>query len=422
VSDIEQIEAETAFREWSERTSSDRRSLGRARSLASALGLLQNQLPVVGVVGSKGKGTTAVYASSLLSARGLKVGTVLSPGLISNMDRIRVDGENISEVDYVSALKETSSALERLPPQDTGYVGPSGFFMLAALWHFKLAGCDVAVVEAGIGGLSDELSLLELRGLAVSQIFLEHTEILGDTLGEIATDKVGVASSKTRFVAYLAQSSEAEDVISGHSKIVGADLIRIDDATIASFQHVLPPGLSAQNAALGLETARAYLRSSRLSTPDAADIGAAAAAVQYPGRLSRHRNDGHDIIVDSAVSREGLIAALRFAETAFAAPPKLVLVSIPINKDFHGFEAELLNYPSRVVFVDMQGSHLPYPTRKEWPRDWAESASLAHLVGSSETVLAVGTVTFSAAVLKVIGVDTSRVFHHPGAQSGRPLG
>jgi dihydrofolate synthase/folylpolyglutamate synthase len=379
--------------------------------LAAALGLdLEHPAPALGVVGSKGKGTTVAFASALLAETGLRVGTVFSPGLFSNRDRLRVDGAVLSLEEYVALLERVDVALRTLPAPDAGYIGPSGFFLAAGLAHFAQTGCEALVLEAGIGGRRDDLGRVGLTGLAMAEVFLEHTDLLGPTIAAIADDKVGAARPGTRFVSHLAQSEEAETVICRHADAIGAERMRVDTAARAPYAGIVPAGLGGLNAAHGMIAARRLL--AELGQPDATDeqVRTAAGRVQYPGRLSRHELEGSTVFVDSAISREGFANALRHVERETGAEPALSLVSVPRTKDLTGFRALAAELTGRVVFVALERVHLDYPERDEWPGEWAAADDLPVLLRSAPTVLAIGTASFSSEVLRHCGVDTDRVF------------
>lgn len=384
--------------------------------LATALGLdLEHPAPALGVVGSKGKGTTVAYASALLAETGLRVGTVFSPGLVSNRDRLRVDGSVLPIDEYVALLEWVDSALRTLPPPIDGYIGPSGFFLVAGLAHFAAVGCEALVLEAGIGGRRDDLGHVGLIGLAMAEVFLEHTDLLGPTIAAIADDKVGAARPGTRFVSHLAQSEEAEAVIRRHCEAIGADRMRVDATARAPYAGAVVEGLTGMNAAHGMIAARRLL--AELGRPDTRDdqVRAAAGRVHYPGRLSRHELDGSTVFVDSAVSRDGFENALAHVERETGAPPMLTLVSVPREKDLAGFRAVAAGLaagrpPGRVVFVALEREHLHYPEREEWPGAWATATELPALMRSAPVVLAIGTASFSSEVLRHCGVDTDRIF------------
>ncbi|MFN4001187.1 hypothetical protein [Microcella sp.] len=409
--DLDALESRTAFREWSARSPGQRADPRRFGMLAAALGVdLEHPAPALGVVGSKGKGTTVAYASALLAETGLRVGTVFSPGLVSNRDRLRVDGAVLPLEDYVPLLERVDAALRTLPEPVEGYIGPSGFFLAAGLAHFAATGCEALVLEAGIGGRRDDLGRVGLTGLAMAEVFLEHTDLLGPTIAAIADDKVGAARPGTRFVSHLAQSEEAEAVIRRHAAAIGAERMRVDEAARAPYAGSVVEGLTGINAAHGMIAARRLL--AELGRPDASleQVRVAAARVHYPGRLSRHELEGSTVFVDSAVSRDGFENALAHVERETGAPPPLTLVSVPSEKDLAGFRAVAAGLAGRVVFVALERVHLHYPERDEWPGEWATAAALPALLRSAPVVLALGTASFSSEVLRLCGVDTDRIF------------
>lgn len=409
--DIDAIESRTAFREWNARSPGQRADPRRFGMLATALGLeLEHPAPALGVVGSKGKGTTVAYASALLAEAGLRVGTVVSPGLVSNRDRLRVDGAVLAGDEYARLLERVNAALRSLPEPNQGYIGPSGFFLAAGLAHFAAIGCEVLVLEAGIGGRRDDLGRVGLVGLAMAEVFLEHTDLLGNTIAQIADDKVGAARPDTRFITHLAQSDEAEAVIRAHATTIEAELIRVDEASRAPYMNLVPAGLGGINAAHGMIAARRLLHELRRPDLSAEQVHAAAGRVNYPGRLSRHRVGSSVIYVDSAVTRDGLENALNHVQRDTGAPPPLTLVSVPRSKDLAGFRAVAAAQPGRVVFVALDRVHLDYPEPHEWPGEWATSDELPDLLTAAPVVLAVGTVSFSAEVLRHCGVDADRIF------------
>jgi len=404
------IERETAYAEWLARASGQRRSRERAFDVLRILDL-DPLPPLLGVVGSKGKGTTALAASALLSASGLRVGTVFSPGLSSNRDRLRLDGVSIEEAPYDAVLREVRDAALATPARDDGYLSPVGFFLLAGLRHFTRAHCDVVVVEAGIGGASDEISLLPLTGLAVTEIFLEHQALLGDTLAEIARDKAAAATVGTRFIDLLRQSPEATREIVTRASAIGATarIIDADERDGADPAAAGPRGFGARNTALGIAAADDLRAAMGLRPAPGTSRRAVAARVRMPGRLSLHRSGGARVLVDAAITKDGLDAALAEARREFGGDPHRVLVSIPADKDLRGFLAALADLPSERVFVDLPETHLPYPARADWPYAWSDMTRIGSLL-DAPTVLAVGTAIFVGGVVSALGVDTDRLY------------
>jgi dihydrofolate synthase / folylpolyglutamate synthase len=156
----------------------------RMLELLAELGDPQNAYPAVHVVGTNGKSTATITIEQLLLSEGLSVGATISPHVVGWSERIRVDGE---EADLEEAVGRVRPAAERL--------GATQFEAVtaAALCAFALADVDVAVVEAGLGGRLDATNVLRTRVVLLTNVALEHTDVLGETVEEIAREKLAVA-------------------------------------------------------------------------------------------------------------------------------------------------------------------------------------------------------------------------------------
>ncbi len=158
--------------------------LGRMHALLAELGDPQDAYPAVHVVGTNGKSTATVTIEQLLISERLSVGATISPHLESWSERIRLNG---AEADFEGAVGRVRPAAER--------VGATQFETVtaAALAAFAEAAVDVAVVEAGLGGRLDATNVLQTRVVLLTNVGLEHTDVLGDTVEEIAREKLAVA-------------------------------------------------------------------------------------------------------------------------------------------------------------------------------------------------------------------------------------
>jgi dihydrofolate synthase/folylpolyglutamate synthase len=158
--------------------------LERMRALLAELGDPQDAYPAIHVVGTNGKSTATVTIEQLLLSEGLSVGSTISPHVASWSERIRLNGV---DADFEAAVACVRAAAERL--------GATQFEIVtaAALQAFADAAVDVAVVEAGLGGRYDATNVLRARVVLLSNVGLEHTDVLGDTLEAIATEKLAVA-------------------------------------------------------------------------------------------------------------------------------------------------------------------------------------------------------------------------------------
>lgn len=410
------LSADPMFTEWMALGRTSRRSLSRAAELLRALHIDEKlkRISIIGILGSKGKGTAAVYASATVASSDAKVVTVTGPGLVTDRDRIRVDGVVLDDTQYRRMLAAIVRARKLICPltNETGYLAPSGLFILGAAVVATQVGAEVLVVEAGIGGLSDEISLLSLRGVILTEIFSEHASVLGPTIRDIARDKIGVIGSSTEFVVSANQSCQVELAIQDVVKRCDASILWIDQFPPPSPQLPLPTGYGRANALLGVSAGVQMIRALRGQAPARGSLMGVLETVKYPGRLSVHKFKGCRLVLDSAISRDGLVGSLTYAEQVLERPPDEVYLSMPANKDFTGCRRELENFRGRRVFVDMPESHLPFPERWDWPWDWIDLAELRQNLGLADCLL-VGTATFTAAVLGMVGEDVSRIFSVP---------
>jgi dihydrofolate synthase/folylpolyglutamate synthase len=182
-----------------------RLGLERITQLVAALGDPQRAYKTIHVVGTNGKTSTARFISALLLQRGLKVGTYISPHLVTLAERQMVDLRPAGEeefCDLVSRIRPVAAKLEAASPEHGAF---TQFEVLtaAALLYFKERGCDVAVVEAGLGGRLDATAVISSDVQVITTIGLEHTQVLGDTLSAILREKAAVIPEGGQAVAGL---------------------------------------------------------------------------------------------------------------------------------------------------------------------------------------------------------------------------
>src|SRR4051812_19524188 len=379
------------YEEWRGRRPGERRSLRRAGRLAAALGVSDPGVPVLTVVGSKGKGTAATYASAWIAAAGCRGVTVTSPGLRSDRERVRVDGVAVSADELARLGARIRTAAGPPPPDRDGYLSPSGLFTLAGVLHARDVGAGAIVLEAGMGGASDEVSLFPPSVLAITEVFGEHLGVLGDSPAEIAADKAGAAAETTHAVLSLPQTPEVTAAITAE--------------VITEFPDVpLPPGLNRKNAALGCVAARRLLAAMGRTAGDR--LGEILSSVRLPGRTSWHAIPGCELLVDSAISRTGAAAALAEAYRRWDRIDH-VLVCLPDHKDLDGVLSALGGLP--VTLVRMADLPSLGFTRSPGAVDAGE-LTRERLAGFGERLVVLGTVYFTGRILDVVGADTHRLF------------
>jgi dihydrofolate synthase/folylpolyglutamate synthase len=256
------------------------------------LGDPQLAYPAVHVVGTNGKSTAARTIEALLLAGGWRVGATVSPHVRSWSERITIGGE---EVDLERALERVRAICEGQ--------GATQFETItsAALAAFAAAGVDVAVVEAGLGGRHDATNVLRTRVVLLTSVGLDHTDVLGTRLEEIAAEKLAVAHE-------------------------GSIVVMSDDR----FRHLVPPGCEVR---LGGARAAAEAFAGRRIEADP--------HVSLPGRFEQRRNE----IRDGAHNPDGV----RWLLSRLPVSDYVLCVSIFRDKDVDEMLRELSRAGSRLV-------------------------------------------------------------------------
>ena len=327
--------------------------LERMHELLAALGHPEAGLPAVHVVGTNGKSTTTRMVETLFLAHGLRAGAYLSPHVRSWAERVRVGGE---EGDLPAALAAVRPAAER--------VGATQFEVLtaSAFVAFRAASVEAAVVEAGLGGRHDATNVLDgTRVVVLTNVSLEHTEVLGSTREAIAAEKLAVVRPGCTVVLGEPGWEDAARAAGAGRVVVAA----------------------GGSEALATEAARAFLD---------ADVDASALdGVALPGRLERRPGE----VRDGAHNPEGmrwLVERLR--------PERYTLVSsILADKDVDLMLERLSALGDRFVATRSSNARaLPAGELAERARPWFatveahddpfEAVAVAHELG--EPVLVTG--------------------------------
>ncbi|MDR0820852.1 MAG: bifunctional folylpolyglutamate synthase/dihydrofolate synthase [Oscillospiraceae bacterium] len=213
------------------------KNLSRAAALFRECGDPQNKLRFVHIAGTNGKGSLAEYTANALTFSHKRTGSFTSPFVRNIRERIRLDGAFISECDFAEYINQADYAVKR-----TGIVGFSQFEVLtaAAFLYFCDKQADIVVLECGIGGLLDCTNVIGASNVAaavIAAVGIDHAEILGDTVGEIAANKAGIVKHRRPLVLYPIQPNEARAVIAGkcaeeESRLVTPRHIDITDVSL----------------------------------------------------------------------------------------------------------------------------------------------------------------------------------------------
>lgn len=206
--------------------------LGNDRFLAllERLGNPQQSLRVVHIAGTKGKGSTAVMAASILRVAGYRTGTYLSPYVYDVRERVQIDGEMIPRDDFARWVETIKPHVEALEATDLGATTEFELKTAIGFCYFAEQKVDYAVVEVGLGGRLDATNVFQSPLVtAITTIGYDHVEMLGPTLADIAREKAGIVKPGVACVTAVPAGSEADGSISAICHERGAPLIRVTE-------------------------------------------------------------------------------------------------------------------------------------------------------------------------------------------------
>ncbi len=206
------------------------------------------------VAGTNGKGSTCAMLASILQCAGYSTGLFTSPHLVRVNERMRVNGQDVSDADFAAAFTEVATAVERLVTQHELEKPPSFFEFLAAtaFQHFAQARAQFVVLEVGMGGRLDATNVTDARVAVITNIDYDHMEYLGSTLAEIAGEKAGIIKPH-RAVISAVENEEAAAVIRRHAEDCAAELKELKDVAHVSNLRASEGGYSF-DLALGEES------------------------------------------------------------------------------------------------------------------------------------------------------------------------
>ena len=198
-----------------------RLGLTRTEELLERLGRPQDGLKFVHIAGTNGKGSTSAFTAGILQAAGYKTGLFTSPYILRFNERIQVNRQDISDEDLYAVTAEVRKVALTFEDHPTAFE----LITAVALLYFQRVGCDVVVLEVGLGGRLDSTNVVTPLVTAITPVALDHTHVLGDTLGKIAFEKAGIIKKDVPLVCYD-QEPEADEVIRARAAEENAPVIR----------------------------------------------------------------------------------------------------------------------------------------------------------------------------------------------------
>ena len=406
-----------------------RLGLERIRDLLERMGRPQDRLKFVHVAGTNGKGSTCAFIASVLQEAGYRTGLFTSPYIITFEERIRVDGENIAMDDLRDVTLFVREHAEDMA-RETGE-HPTEFELMTAVAfeHFARSQCDIVVCEVGMGGRLDSTNIIEAPEVCViTNIALDHTSMLGDTVEAIAREKAGIIKTGAQVVSWLQDDAAAMKAIRDAATACGADVAIPSFHTLrewpvkdakrpfsykgVDFTTQLLGTYQPFNAVVAIEAIEA-LRRCGWAVPDDALVKGIA-ETRWPGRFEVVEAGPPTVIVDGGHNPQGAAVLAESLLDVFPDEHIVFVMSVLADKDYVGMIEQVARLgaayvcatppnpralPARDLATAIRkqvGNRVPVKTASSFAEAMAKARKLA---GSTGVVCAFGSL-YSIAEIK----------------------
>lgn len=336
-----------------------RPGLERIGHLCHLLGDPQDKIKTIHIAGTNGKGSVSAMIASVLSAAGYRTGLFTSPHLIDLEERMSVDGVDISKDELARVTEKIKTACDTMTEK------PTEFELLTAVAfeYFFKSGCDVAVIECGMGGRLDATNIIASPEVSViTNIALDHTKVLGDTVEKIAFEKAGIIKKAPVCIGVMPK--KAKNVIEEAAKEHGCDFLSADSCDVGFFGvnngsyrfvwnghgYNLPLVGKYQKNNLKCALTAIELLKSRGYAIDSTSVLKGLSNVKWRGRFETLREDPL-VIYDGAHNPDGAkLTADTFLEL-YPGVKAAVVTGIMADKDCSAVARELVRVASAVFCV-----------------------------------------------------------------------
>ena len=344
-------------------------NLERVRALLTLLGDPDRGLTIVHVGGTKGKGSTTAMIAAAMAKAGFRTGRYTSPHLHTIRERIAVDGEAVSEEEFARGATAMAEAVAEVNGEGRyGQLTTFEVLTALALWHFRAAGATHAVLEVGMGGRLDATNVVTPAVSVITNISLDHTEVLGETIAEIAGEKAAIIKRGVPVVMGQ-QQPEAARVIARRAYEEQSPLVAVgagvrwkpgdfDDAgqclhvdTARASYDVRIPLLGAhqmENAAAAIAACEALAVAGTVLPRQAIVDG--LAEVRWPGRLET-LSRSPQIVVDGAHNPHSMARLAEAVQRHFDCERKILVFGATRTKKLAEMAREMAGMKPALVIA-----------------------------------------------------------------------
>ena len=396
--------------------------LDTMRHLMAKLNNPQDKVKFIQIAGTNGKGSTAAYLTSILSEAGIKVGRYTSPAVFSSTEQYFACGSCISESEYAKGMTAVAEAAASLDGET-----PTAFEQETALafWYFAKKGCELAILEAGLGGDMDATNIVTTTVCSIiTSISMDHCRILGNKISEIAAHKAGIIKPGAPVIC-IEQKEDAMEPIRAAAKAADTPLYEVhrdevrqifsdkreSSVFFREFENLHLKMLGTcqpENAALSVQAASVLSRSYPIEKKHIYD---GIEKTRWGGRFELH-SGSPDIILDGAHNPDGIRRLRESVNQMFGAVPICYVCGVLADKDYEKEIEILFGRASNVFTVTppspraMKSTDLKVAIKERFPQlkvtsfdseDGIEKAMEA-AVSQNNPVVVCGTLTILARV------------------------
>ena len=326
--------------------------LDKPRQLAALAGNPQEQLQIIHVAGTNGKGSVCAMLESMYRAAGYRTGLFTSPHLVSFRERIQINRECIPEAEVVALVKTMRQRLREFPAD----ASPTFFEVITvmALETFARHQCDVVLLETGLGGRLDATNIVTPLASVITPVDLDHQQYLGETLPEIAAEKAGIIKPGVP-VFSARQEPAAAEVIQQTAETLGAPYTQImaeETPTALLGRH------QRENASLAKLVAE---RTDLKIRPEAIHTG--LTQVHWAARAQCHTLGSQQVVIDAAHNPASAEALADVLQEEFSGQRPTLLIGMLADKNCECTWASLAPLAARVVCVPVSSERSLAPAR-----------------------------------------------------------
>ena len=352
--------------------------------LLARFGDPQDQIPVIHVAGTNGKGSCCAMLAQILKESGYRVGLFTSPHLVEYTERIQVDGKQIPKEEFLRIGLEVKAAAEAIAAEGHNHATFFELITATAFIYFERSGADVIVLETGVGGRLDATSVVKAPKLClITSISLDHTKVLGDTLPQIAGEKAGIirpgapvvlAENRPEVQAVVRAEAERNGCLycySGDVKHETEGLYQFEDFAYENVEVSLIGDYQVQNVSAVLCAVNLLQKAGWKITEET--LRAGLKHTHWPGRMERRVFEGRPILLDGAHNPSGAQMLADYLEKHYAPGSCNLVFSALAKKDVSGIVQPLKQCAaiSQVYFTCIHGEDQLQELKRLWELDRA---------------------------------------------------